>query len=339
MLRSALIAMFLALATGCAQAACPMPFGQTDRPFFLDILASDGPLEVFCRIQRYPGPHRLNVLFMGTQVSKTFDLDFKGTGAEIPGQEFAQLLQSVLPAVKGPAKDENGVPFSRVWSRVVQGSASATPGERPWRLAMPPETAVGQAAMLWERMAIRLKPIRLADVDFTLSVEMKPDPGRLMYEVAGMPGLVVGAWKGRLALGSNFRPECSGMLPLCADLPETVPVHFAMSVSKVILEASGENISVAADAVLKKMAATTPGRFIGDDPNQFDLVRGQARYEIEDNPFLVTVEAIPGKVGVATIRVTWQQREGQGQSWGERSWKAFEAQRDALTRAQSSQRR
>lgn len=321
MFRTIAAAGLLALAAcTAAEAACPAPFAP-DRVFFKGISPSDGPLEVWCRIQSVPGEYVVDAYFADTNVHRARKFTFLGQGRELGPEVLQEFIQSMIPYQDGPAIDSDGMAFSRVLQRVVQGSASATPSKPSYQLSAPPQSLAGRAAMLWETFALRVKPINIDGTDFALTVKFQPSPGRLLYETqSGMPGLVVGGWRERLNLGDYFNKSCSPMIPACKDLPEIVPIHFAMAVEKVILQADGEDLSNAADKVLKRIDATTPGTKVGTDPNTFDPVRGTAKREISDLPFVVTVEAMAenGRPRTAKLTVVWEQRQGQGLSYAER---------------------
>lgn len=321
MLRTIAAAVLLVIAaTGSALAACPAPFAA-DRAFYKGISPSDGPLEVWCRVQSTPGEYVVDAYFADTGVHRARKFTFLGQGRELGPEVLQEFIQSLIPYQDGPAIDSDGMAFSRVLQRVVQGSASATPSNPSYQLSAPPQTNAGRAAMLWETFALRIKPININGTDFALTIKFQPSPGRLLYETMdGMPGLVVGGWKERLDLGDYFAKSCSPMIPACKDLPEIVPIHFAMAVEKVILQADGPDLSNAADLILKTIDATTPGTKVGTDPNTFDPVKGTAKREISDLPFVVTVEAKAenGKPRTSQLVVVWEQRQGQGMSYAER---------------------
>jgi hypothetical protein len=340
MLRSIAAAGLFAIATaGTAHAACPAPFAA-DRTFYKGISPSDGPLEVWCRIQSTPGEYLIDAFFADTNVHRARKFTFHGQGRELGPEVFQEFIQSMIPYRDGPAVDPDGMAFSRVLQRVVQGSASATPSKPSYQLSAPPQTPGGKAAMLWETFAIRMKPVNVGGTDFALTIKFQPSPGRLLYETQdGLPGLIVGGWKERLDLGDYFNKSCSPMIPACKDLPEIVPIHFAMAVEKVILQADGPDLSNVADMVLKKIDADTPGTKVGTDPNTFDPVKGIAKREISDLPFVVTVEAKAenGKPRTSQLGVVWEQRQGQGMSYAERLSTQFSERVINMIRGMSAQ--
>lgn len=340
MFRTIAAAGLLAIAAvGTANAACPAPFAA-DRTFFKGISPSDGPLEVWCRIQSTPGEYVVDAFFADTNVHRARKFTFHGQGRELGPEVLQEFIQSMIPYRDGPAIDPDGMAFSRVLRRVVQGSASATPSKPSYQLSAPPETPAGKAAMLWETFAIRMKPVNIGGTDFALTVKFQPSPGRLLYETQdGMPGLVVGGWKERLELGDYFTKACSPMIPACKDLPEIVPIHFAMAVEKVILQADGHDLSNIADMVLKKIDADTHGTKVGTDPSTFDPVKGTAKREISDLPFVVTVEAKAenGKPRTSQISVVWEQRQGQGMSYAERLSTQFTERVNNMIRGMGAQ--
>ena len=342
MFRTILAAGLLALATaGTAHAACQPPF-TSDRLFFKGISASDGPLEVWCRMQAVPpGDYVVDAFFVETGVHRASKFAFYGQGRELGPEVLQQFVQSMIPAADGPAIDPDGMAFSRVLQHVVQGSASETPSKPSYQLSIPPELQAGQAAMLWETFALRMKPVNIDGTDFTLTVKFVPSAGRLLYETLdGVPGLIVYGWKERFELGDYFTKTCSPMIPACKVLPDQVPIHFAMQVEKVILQADGPDLSAAADRILRKFGAEVPGTKVGTDPTTFDPVRGTGHLEISDLPFVVTVDALAenGQPRTRTLRITWEQRQGQDLSYAERLGKQFTERVNGMIRGMSGYR-
>jgi hypothetical protein len=282
----------------------------------------------------------VDAYFADTGVHRGRKFTFYGQGRGLGPEVLQEFIQSMIPYKDGPAIDADGMAFSRVLQRVVQGSASETPSKPSYQLSAPPQTPAGKAAMLWETFAIRMKPVNINGTNFALTVKFQPSPGRLLNEAQyGMPSLIVGGWKGRLELGDYFSKACSPMIPACNDLPEIVPIHFAMAVEKVILQADGPDLSNAADLILKSIDATTPGTKVGTDPGTFDPVKGTAKREISDLPFVVTVEAKAdnGKPRTSQIVVVWEQRQGQGLSYAERLSTQFSERVSAMIRGMGLQ--
>ena len=194
---------------------------------------------------------------------------------------------------------------------------------------------------MWEPMQIRVKPMYLDGVPFTLTVNMEPSGMRLMSETLyGVQPFIVGAWSERLPLGNHFVHSCTAAIPICKDLPEVVPVHFAYQVESVLMVAEGEDLSQSAERIMKLLAANMNGRGqrTGDDPNNFDLVRGVAKMTIQDLPFEVAVDASSSKVKTTRLAIRWRQVQGQGLSWQERSSQQFLQLRDQMNRSASAMR-
>lgn len=338
----AALAALLTLSAGAASAACPAALSQgTDTPFYLGIAPSDGPLDVFCRVQQFPGKHKITVTFTETKVQRSFDLNFPGEGRELEPEVFRQFMQSLIPSGKAPAIDADGMAFSRVLENVAQGAATETPLNKVV-LSIPPNNAAGLALMIWEPMQITVEPMYLDGVPFTLTVNMEPRAMRLMHETLyGIQGLVVGGWRERLApFGPHLERSCTAAIPICKDLPEVVPIHFAYQVESVLMVATGEDLSQNAERIMKLLARNMNGRGqrTGDDPNNFDLVRGVAKMSIQDLPFEVAVDASSSKVKTTRLAIRWRQVRGQGLSWQERSANQFLQVRDQMNRNASAMR-
>ncbi|MGY3582111.1 hypothetical protein ACVIGB_000966 [Bradyrhizobium sp. USDA 4341] len=340
-LPGAALAACLALFASAASAACPAALSQgTDTPFYLGIAPSDGPLEVFCRIQQFPGKYTLNVRFTTTDVHRSIELNFPGEGRELAPEVFRNFVQSLIPAGKAKAVDPDGMAFSRVLENVAQGAATEAPINKVV-LSIPPNNQAGVALAMWEPIQIRVKPMYLDGVPFTMTVNMEPNGMRLMSETLyGVPGLIVGAWRERLNLGNHFIRSCTPAIPICQKLPDVVPIHFAYQVESVVMVAEGDDLSQHAERIMKLLAANMNGRGqrTGDDPNNFDLVRGVAKMTIQDLPFEVAVDASSSKVKTTRLAIRWRQVQGQGLSWQERTAQQFLALRDQLNRNASAMR-
>lgn len=334
-------AILLALGALPARAACDVTTGErpSRTPFFLGIEPMDGPAEVFCKLQSLKGHFRVNLQFVDTNVDRTREFDFDGARS-LGSEQFSSFLQSLFPTEKGPEFDPvDGKPFPKVLKNVVQGRAPQTPDGA--ELQIPDVWGGARQFMLWERFAIRLRPLPAPLENFSLIVNFRPSAGRFVMEASGKrPSLYFRAWKGRLPIGSAINKACSEQVPLCENLPEVVPVRMSYEVEDVRLELEGENLAVPAEQTLSTLEARYAGMVQSTNMRNFDPVRGRGRVEIRDGSTLIVGESFPparGKIGPSRVSVVYREETDES-SYRVRVDKYFREFRDALVRQQSIQR-
>lgn len=341
-MRLAAAVLLLAFGTIPTKAVCDVSTGERPlrTPFFLGIEPMDGPAEVFCKLQSLKGHYRVNLQFLDTNVDRTKEFDFdgaRGLGAE----HLSDFLQSLIPTAKGPEFDPvDGKPFPKVLKNVVQGRAPQTPDGS--ELQIPDVWSGARQFMLWERFAIRLRPLPSPLDGFSLIVKFRPSAGRFVMEASGKrPSLYFRAWKGRLPIGSAINHACSEQIPICENLPEVVPVRMAYEVDEVRLELEGENLAVPAEQTLTTLEKRYAGLVQSSTMRNFDPVRGRGRVEIRDGSTVIVGESYPparGKIGPSRVSVVYKE-ETDDSSYRAHVDKYFRDFRDALVRQQSIESR
>jgi len=341
-MRMAAAALLLALATTPAKAACDVSTGERPlrTPFFLGIEPMDGPAEVFCKLQSLKGHYRVNLQFLDTNVDRTKEFDFDGARS-LGAEHLSNFLQSLFPTEKGPEFDPvDGKAFPKVLKNVVQGRAPQTPDGS--ELQIPDVWSGARQFMLWERFAIRLRPLPAPLEGFSLIVNFRPSAGRFVMEASGKrPSLYFRAWKGRLPIGSAITHTCTEQIPICEGLPEVVPVRMSYEVDEVRLELEGENLAVPAEQTLTTLEKRYAGRVQSTNMRNFDPVRGRGRVEIRDGSTVIVGESYPparGKIGPSRVSVVYKEETDEG-SYRVHVDKYFRDFRDALVRQQSIESR
>lgn len=329
-------AVCLSAAGPASATPCNIPVKQPryGMKFFLDIHPTDGPLEAWCRLQRLTGEYRVNIAFMDTGAHRTREIAFDGQQS-LPQEDFLYFLQSLLPIQDGPAKDPDGMPFPKVLERAVQGGASLTPNGVD--LSMPDIWPGAKATFLWERMAIRVRPVKIGGGDFAVSVVFKPSRGRFVRQINGQEtAFLFHGWRGRLDTGNAIiGKKCSDLVPYCAELPDVVPIYGSWVLDEIVLEAEGETLSNVAEYVLKALVSSNAGHQISSNIDRFDPVAGTAKVEIKTGPMLILGEAFrhKTKIGTGRILIRYKEREDIPGSFAKELDDVFIGYREYLLRA------
>jgi len=325
-LRAAALAATLAAAVPAAAQqnptkAAPAPAAPTclapdmrraDRiSWFNGFSSSDDLLTAWCRIQTLPGQKlRFNVLFRTTGMHRGWDTSFQG-GA-LPASRIVEIVQSLIPAADGPAADENGMEFHKVLRNVVQLGAAKTPGGRA--LGLPASHPGSRELFLSEPIALRVRPVVLSGQEFTLTVNLMPDLGMLALGLQGQAtDVILKGWKARMDVGNRFTGTCSGAIPYCEKLGDVVPFHAPWMVRSVALEASGENLTASAMAIMNQIGASQAAFLKGKQPLAgFDAKTGAGELSFSDGHSAVKVTAVGGTGGTKAIQVLWAAESGPG---------------------------
>ncbi|GJD90721.1 hypothetical protein BHAOGJBA_4263 [Methylobacterium hispanicum] len=335
-------ALLLAVGMAPAHALCDVATGErpSRTPFFLGIEPMDGPAEVFCKLQQLKGRYRVNLQFRDTGVDRTKEFSFDGARGLGP-EHLTTFLQSLFPTERGPEFDPvDGKPFPKVLKHVVQGRASQVPGGGD--LQIPDVWQGARQFMLWEKFAIRLRPMPAPLEGFTLTVNFRPSPGRFVMEASGRrPSLHFRAWKPRLPIGSSINSACSEEIPICKDLPEVVPVRMSHEVEEVRLDLEGDNLAAPAEQTLTNLETRYRRHLASSNMRDFDPVRGRGHVEIRDGTTVITGESFPperGKIGPSRVSVVYAEEQSPD-SYRARIDNYFREFRDALVRQQSIDRK
>lgn len=306
------------LAAGTAHAQCPVPADPPDDGvrFFLGMQPSDGPLDVWCRLQALNGKYRLDVSFSDFANGpsdfgphRAFDMEFSGR-PERPRRELADLIQSLLPTGDGPPKDENGQAFPAVLAKTVQGTAAKTPDGQA--LGLPPDYPRSRELFLASPLTIRLRTLKMAGSDFTLEVYFKPSVARFMMALSGQAeDLTFAAWKGRVVQGSMIG-ECGSAVPDCKGLPDVLRVHAAWQFDRVIIRSDpGTRLSATAMTLLGQIAADN-ARFVSENTmDRFDPAVGDGRIAATDGVREVIAVSEPdgsGTAGSRGVKAMWREK-------------------------------
>lgn len=267
-------------------------------PWFLGLHPLDDLLNSFCRVQQLPGDLRFNILFPSYNVHRSWDISFDGK--KLPATEIVRMVQSTLPAVDGPAKDENNMEFHKVLQSVVQLQAQETPSGRP--LGFAPEHPSSKELVLWEPIIIRVKPVVMAGEEFVMTVTLKPNLGILALALQGKATDVrFRGWKGRMKTGGLFGRGCSSAVPACEDLQESPIFHAPWLVSDVRLEAHGNNMTNAAATIMDRLSL-----YPGTKTKTMNIATGSGLLTADDTITKLEMKAEGSSSGTKSIVITWQ---------------------------------
>jgi len=310
--RLLIAAIAFVLATGAASAACEAPavHDPAQIQYFLGIEPSDSILDVWCRLQALQGEYQMKIVFPAKGAERVFNVTFDGT----PSQdkiEMATMIQSVLPTAPGPALDENGMDFGAVLEQVVQGRAPQTQTGIPF--GIPEMFAGADDLLLWQPISLRLRPVKLAGVDFVLSVNLYPSIGRYIMAMNGSAeDLVLRGWHEHALRGRGpGRRSCPDYVPKCEHFGDVVDIHAAWVVENVVLSTEGTHLSSAALTILGQIEAQN-ARFIEGRSKlrNFNPTHGAAEVVIE-TPSRVVRAVAEGDderaAGTQAISIMWRE--------------------------------
>lgn len=317
-MRFLLSVAILLLGAQAAMATCELPPAQPSPDginYIMGIEPSDGILDVWCRFQALRGDYKITVLFPGRDgaeigAKKSLDVSFDGTFSQ-DRIEFATFIQSLLPMTDRSAMDEFGKDFGLVLEDAVQGLAVKTPGGEP--LGIPPAYDFADELILWQPIAIRIEPLNMAGVDFTLSIRFEPNVGRYLMQVNGQAeDLILRGWHANvLRRAGPARDSCPPTIPQCADFGDVIDVRTAWVVNNVVLEAKGSGLSAAAMTVLGQIVADNSENVHGNPLRNFSPTKGQASFDITGTAREILLRADgdrTGATGTKAIRVMWHER-------------------------------
>lgn len=305
-------ALFLVLSTFGAQAACEVPPVEPSAGihYFLNIQPSDGILDVWCRLQTLQGQYKVNVYFERIKAHRSFEVAFDGTPSH-DRIELASFIQSLLPTAGGQkAIDENGMNFSLALERVVQGAAAQTPDNQD--LGIPTQFDGSKSVAFWEKVALRIKPVTIGGIEFTLTVNFRPAVGRLMMALNGQAeDLVLRGWhEFVLREAGPGRENCPKNVPDCKDLGDVIDLHTAWVVESVLLEAYGSGLSATAMAILGQIEAENDEWITSSNMKRFEPTTGEASIDASDKSREVRARADgdPKRTaGTQAIRILWNE--------------------------------
>ena len=199
--------------------------------------------------------------------------------------------------------------FPRVLKNVVQLSAAKAPDGL--RLGFASTHPAANRLVLWEPIILRVRPVAMADREFTLSVLLRPDLGMLALGLQGRAtDIRLRGWKGRLDIGGWWGNNCSAAIPSCRDLPDVVEFHAPWVVSEVRLEATGENMTATAAAIMNHLAGAN--RLQKNPTMSFDPHTGRGSFTHTDGHSTVRMEADGSPGGTRRIVIGWSENNAEG---------------------------
>lgn len=270
--------------------------------WFLGLHSSDDLLSAWCRIQTLPGNVRFNVQWPMSNVHQSWDTSF---GGGLPASRIVEIVQSMLPVDDSRRVSETGVPFGDVLANAVALGAESTP-DGGTVLGFAPSHPASSQIVLWEPLALRVRPVVLAGQEFTLSVYLKPNLGLLSMALAGRATDVkVKAWTGRFQTGNYFRTACSSYFPKCEELGDVATVHLPLLVDTVRLDAEGENITAAAVAIGQELYARNSGLTPSNPMESFDVAEGRGQFTINDGAGVLEYKA-EGSGGTKSLSIVYR---------------------------------
>lgn len=294
-----------AMAANCTPPA--EPEGQGIR-FLLGIQPSDGILDVWCRIQAVPGNYRVNVLFPAHKAHRSFEASFDGSRSR-PKEELANFIRSLLPTKDGKMTDEQGMAFPAVLGTSVQAQAPEAPDGQG--IGVPKALPGSDVIALWEPVVLRVRPLKIADAEFTLLVTFRPSAARFLMGLTGSAErFQVQGYKSRV-LGPDGVSGCPKRIPSCDKLPEVVSLDTAWIVDSVKLEASGGGLSRAAATVLGQLVEDNRSYVGSNTMQRFSAPYGEGEVNADDGVREVLALAtgdLQRAAGTQTIEVLWRER-------------------------------
>lgn len=319
-----------------APSACLAPdYSGTGRmDWFLGLHPADDLLSTWCRIQAIPGAVRFNILFPVTGANRSWNTSFQGN--LLPASRIVEIVQSLLPTQDGPAKDADGMEFPKVLQNVVQLAAPKAPDKTT--LGFAPTHPAARELVLWEPIVLRVKPIALAGQEFTLLVTLRPNLGLLALGLQGKATDVkLQGWKGRLPVDGFFGSSCSSSIPFCEGMGEAVAFHAPWLIDEVRLEATGDNMTAAAAAIMNQLShSSTRSRFVKDGkPPVFNRTTGTGTFTLSDDISTMTMDAEGSAGGTKAIRIVWKEN-GSPNGVGKQLQKAAELYRAGASPARAA---
>lgn len=275
--------------------------------WFLGFHPSDDLLTAWCRIQSVPGNVRFNIQWPVSGAHKSWDTNFD---ERLPAERIAKLVQSLLPVDDRRVESDSGVPFSDVLAHAVQlGAAEAPLGGV---LGFAPDHPAAGEIVLWEPLALRVKPVVLAGQEFTLTVLLKPNLGMLAMGLRGAATDVrVAGYSKRFPMGNFLGSSCSDYFPDCEDLPDVAVMHLPLLVDAVRLEATGENMTDAAIRIGQQLYYSNAGLTTSDPMLAFDKDNGNGIFTLHDENSTLTFDA-RGNGGTKSITIIYKAERGNG---------------------------
>lgn len=276
--------------------------------WFLGLYPTDDLLVTWCRLQTLQGNVTFNILFPYTNASRSWETTL--SGVNMPASRIVDIVQSTLPRETGPAVEKDGQPFSKVLLNVVQLQAAAANDKTVLDFA--PEHPAAKELALWEPIVIRVKPILLAGQQFKLLVKLKPSIGLLSLALQKRAtDVTLEGWRGRLPLGTFFNGECSSLVPICKDLPETVRFHAPWIIDSVELTTEGESMTASAlqiaDQLLKSNSSVVPAI---SPLSGFNLTTGEGSFTLDDPYSSLTFVAKGSPAGTRAISILYRGEKG-----------------------------
>lgn len=307
--------IFILFGGAAAHAACdaPAPEPHDGIQFFMGIQPSDDPLDVWCRLQSLTGSYKVDVWFNRKEVDahRFFPVTFDGTPSHERG-ELAEFIQSVVPSGPVPFKDENGQNFQLVLNRSTQLQARMSPDGDP--LGVPAQYDIARDMVLWEPMALRIEPVNIDGVSFRVTVSFRPSVGRALQAVSGTAeDLILKGWHEYVLRDAGPANErgCPDAIPDCTSLGDQIDLHTAWTVSSVLIEARGKNLSAAALSILSGIeVANKKWITTGQSMAGFDPAWGQASFDADDGARRVRARADGDpdhSGGSQVIRILWDE--------------------------------
>jgi len=359
---AAAAAALLLGATVAARADCPVPGpralpGATEAParsgppldgveFFANIQPSDGPLDAWCRLQAVlpKGKYDVKLIFfadkrgmMGSdyRAERTFQAAFDPANPS-PRKDLANLIQSLVPTTPdGSATDANNQPFAAALERTVQGASPTTPDSQG--LGIPPMYAQARSLALWVGLQLKVRPVRLFNRDFYVSVTFLPSVGQLLLATGGRADQFILRAATKRVMPYRAFSNCPEFIPDCKgyDKP-TVDLQTAWLVQSVGLASEGDGglsavtESLAKGMIQKALAQAQQPRGPADpgapqvalnSMNGFSATDGSANVQIRDDTKEVELKAKgdPDRAsGTKLLQILWQERVGAEQSYASR---------------------
>ncbi len=336
-MRELLAALALLVAPAAAHAACtpvpPAPGAMRQLPIWGGIVPSDGVLDVWCKVQAaLHGPSQVDVWFptivedRGPITHASFPTTFDGSPSQ--GKEvLAEFVQSLLPTGPSQAHDAQGAAFPLVLEKVLRPTAARTLDVEGLPLGFPPKFGAEDKLILWAPVALRVKPVVIDEIAYTLTVSFRPTLARWLEETEGLRE-TFDLYGAKDHILPDFDPtSCPDRLPGCGDYKggkyadkPYLPVQTAWTLLAVKLEARGHALSAKTVRLFRAMAPTylqwTTVNTIAE--NKFDAAKGEAKLHAEDGPraFEITADGDPmGVAGTNHIVMTWTENPNAKDSY------------------------
>ncbi|MGH0003656.1 hypothetical protein ACQU0X_26565 [Pseudovibrio ascidiaceicola] len=295
-------------AAAALQDPCTQPDYTNTRSiqWFLGAHPMDGLIGTWCRLQPIPGNLDINLLFPYTKAHQTFKTDFAGARKRHGPYGILKMVQKVLPKEKRTSISANGIPFAQVLKKLTQLAANETPQGTMIRMS---ESHPDRGLLfLEEPLVIRIKPVKLSGVNFTLNAVLVPNLGYLALMRERKVSTYHFYANKAFVPGATLR-SCESTLPYCKDMPKEVPFFTPWILDQVVLRAEGQSLTAPMNQIYQRYLRSLKSVAAVKTRHSINLDEGRASILANDKQTEFTLTANGGPTGTNFLELKWQAKQ------------------------------